>query len=56
MKKVLVAGATGQLGREVVSEFERRGYWVRGLVRDRSRVGPLEGKIDDISLGDVLQP
>jgi uncharacterized protein YbjT (DUF2867 family) len=56
VKKVLVAGATGQLGREVVSEFQRRGFWVRGLVRDRSRVGPLEGKIDDIALGDVLQP
>jgi uncharacterized protein YbjT (DUF2867 family) len=42
-KKVLVAGASGYLGRYVVSEFAGRGYAVRSLVRDRERlsgVGP----------------
>jgi len=33
MKKVLVAGATGYLGRFVVQEFKKRGYWVRALAR-----------------------
>ncbi|NTV02127.1 MAG: SDR family oxidoreductase [Chlorobiaceae bacterium] len=42
-QKVLVAGASGYLGRYVVSEFAGRGYAVRALVRDRNRlsgVGP----------------
>lgn len=56
MKKVLVAGATGKLGREVVAEFERRGFWVRALVRKRDRLGPIADTIDDIVIGDVLQP
>jgi len=33
MKKVLVAGSTGYIGRYVVQEFKNRGYWVRALVR-----------------------
>jgi uncharacterized protein YbjT (DUF2867 family) len=42
-QKVLVAGASGYLGRYVVSEFAGRGYAVRALVRNRERlsgVGP----------------
>ena len=31
MKRVLVAGATGYLGRFVTREFKSRGYWVRAL-------------------------
>ena len=41
--KVLVAGASGYLGKYVVSEFARRGYVIRALVRNRERlsgVGP----------------
>lgn len=56
MKKVLVAGATGQLGREVAAEFERRGFWVRALVRNRDRLGPIAESLDEIVIGDVLQP
>ena len=36
--KVLVAGASGYLGRYVVSEFAGRGYAVRALVRDKERL------------------
>lgn len=56
MKRVLVAGATGQLGREVAYEFERRGYWVRALVRDRAKLGPLEERVDDVVVADVTRP
>jgi uncharacterized protein YbjT (DUF2867 family) len=35
--RILVAGATGYLGRHVVAEVGRRGHHVRALVRDRSR-------------------
>ncbi|MBW2364782.1 MAG: NmrA family NAD(P)-binding protein, partial [Deltaproteobacteria bacterium] len=34
MQKVIVAGATGYLGRFVVQEFKKRGYWVRALARN----------------------
>ena len=37
MQKVLVAGATGQLGRHVVRELKQRGYSVRVLARDLAR-------------------
>ncbi len=63
MKKVLVAGATGYLGKYVTREFKRRGYWVRVLVRRKSlrkldEVGPfLEPAIrkyaDDVFVGEV---
>ncbi|MDX2381840.1 MAG: NmrA family NAD(P)-binding protein, partial [Acidimicrobiia bacterium] len=31
--RVLVAGATGYLGKFVVQAFKERGYWVRALTR-----------------------
>lgn len=37
MSRVLVAGATGYLGRHIVAELARRGHQVRAIVRDRSR-------------------
>lgn len=36
--RVLVAGATGQLGRRVVAELQRRGHHVRALGRDAARL------------------
>jgi uncharacterized protein YbjT (DUF2867 family) len=62
--KVLVAGATGYLGRFVVREFKQRGYWVRALARNPERLaepGPflapaVRGQIDDLFLGQVTRP
>jgi len=52
MKKVLVAGASGYLGRYVASEFKARGFSVRALVRTPEKLasaGPnLEPAIADI--------
>ena len=64
MRKVLVAGSTGYLGKFVVREFKERGYWVRALTRNSEKLeqtGPfLEpsvlGKIDDIFIGEVTKP
>jgi len=64
MQKVLVAGATGYLGRFVVQEFSRRGYWVRALVRNPKKVeqiGPfLEpaviDQINEVFTGQVTRP
>lgn len=41
MKTVLIAGATGYLGRHLCAEYTRRGWYVVALVRDAGRAGPL---------------
>lgn len=56
MKKVLVAGATGQLGRYVCRESKRRGYWVRALVRDEKKLGDVRDAVDDVFVGDLTRP
>lgn len=64
MARVLVAGATGYLGRYVVAELHSRGYLVRAVVRDRDRArreGPwgspsLDGLVDEWALGNVTDP
>ncbi|NTV67434.1 MAG: SDR family oxidoreductase [Chlorobaculum sp.] len=64
MKKVLVAGSTGYIGRYVVQEFKNRGYWVRALVRNPDKInkpGPhLEPAFDHLAdeffIGDATTP
>ena len=61
---VLVAGATGYLGRYVVREFKRWGYRVRVLARNPQRLsepGPflapaVRDCIDDLFVGEVTKP
>lgn len=53
---VLVAGATGTLGPEVVRELHARGFRVRVLTRSRDRAERLLPYVDEISVGDALQP
>ena len=63
IKKVLIAGATGYLGKYVTKEFKKRGYWVRILVRRKSlkkleEVGPflqpsIQQYVDDIFIGEI---
>ena len=63
-KTVLVAGATGYLGRFIVAELHRRGYKVRAITRSRERAvspGPwdspsLDGLVDDWAVGEVTNP
>jgi uncharacterized protein YbjT (DUF2867 family) len=63
-KKVLVAGASGYLGRYAVKEFKDRGYTVRALVRNPDKIktpGPhgepvVYDMIDEIVIGDVTNP
>jgi uncharacterized protein YbjT (DUF2867 family) len=50
--KVLVTGATGSIGREVVAEALRCGHQVRALVHSRAAVthaGPIEVVVGDLS-------
>ena len=63
--RVLVAGATGYLGKHVVRAFKQRGFWVRVLARDRDRLlspGPFtapaltDDDFDDVFIGELTDP
>lgn len=64
MDTVVVAGATGYLGRHIVAELHARGYMVRAVVRSRNRAeqpGPygapsLAGMATDWVEGEVTDP
>ncbi|EAY26285.1 SDR family oxidoreductase [Microscilla marina] len=64
MKKVLVAGATGYLGKYVVQTLKQQGYWVRALVRNQKKLSQT-GKfgepavahfVDDVFVGEITRP
>ena len=63
MKKVLVAGGTGYLGRYVVKELKQRGDWVRALARHPEKLkvtGPflepaVADLVDDVFVGEVTK-
>ncbi len=52
---VLVAGATGGTGRQVVSELNAAGYKVRALVRDADSARAVLGESVEYATGDVRQ-
>ena len=64
MKRVLVAGATGYLGRFVAREFKRRGYYVRVLARTPEKLGQqgpflepsISDAVDEVFAGEVTKP
>ncbi len=64
MQKVLVAGATGYLGRFVVQEFKKRGYWVRALARNPKKLEKtgrflepaVKDQTDEVFVGEVTKP
>jgi len=65
VKRVLVAGATGYLGKFAVRAFKEQGYYVRVLTRSEERLhepGPFtapaltKGDYDDIFVGEVSKP
>jgi len=56
MKKVLIAGATGYLGRYVVKELKKQGNWVRALARNSNKLKDLREQIDEVFEGEVTKP
>jgi uncharacterized protein YbjT (DUF2867 family) len=65
IKRVVIAGATGYLGKYAVREFKRQGYYVRILTRSEARLyepGPFtapaltEDDFDDVFVGEITQP
>ena len=56
MKKVLVAGATGYLGRYLVKELKNQNYWVRTLARNVKKLDDLKEHIDEVFEVEVTKP
>ncbi|MEH6610753.1 MAG: SDR family oxidoreductase [Halioglobus sp.] len=65
LKRVLVAGATGYLGKFLVKAFKEQGYYVRVLTRNEDRLheaGPFtapaltKNDYDDVFVGEVSRP
>ena len=52
MKRILLAGASGQLGRHVIRELAQSGYAVRAITRDRNRL--LNTPADEIHETDLF--
>jgi uncharacterized protein YbjT (DUF2867 family) len=53
--KVLVTGATGRVGSEVVKSLLQRGVDVRALTRKQPKPGTFPGAVE-IALGDLSDP
>ena len=64
MKRILVAGASGYIGRYAAQAFKQRGWFVRAFVQDSEKLkrpGPfgepaLDGLADEIVTGDATKP
>lgn len=64
MKRVLIAGATGYLGKYVVKAFKNQGFYTKVLVRNPNRLnqpGSFQGAsiakdVDEMIVGDVTIP
>jgi uncharacterized protein YbjT (DUF2867 family) len=53
---ILVTGATGKVGREVVRQLAAEGFPVRALVRSAERADDLAGPGVELSVGDLEKP
>lgn len=51
--RVLVAGATGYIGRHIVQALHDAGYRVRALVRNEAKLAPVAAACDEVVVGDV---
>lgn len=50
---ILVTGATGFVGRNIVNELDQAGYAVRALARPGADTTPIAGRIAEMAAGDV---
>ncbi|MFB7371112.1 NAD(P)H-binding protein [Streptomyces sp. NPDC056222] len=55
-QKVLVSGATGTVGRQVVAELLARGHAVRALTRDADKARTVLPESVEIAVGDLTDP
>ncbi len=56
MKKVLVTGATGYLGRYLIKELKQQNYYVRALARNAEKLEGLKEHIDEVFEAEVTNP
>jgi len=56
MGVILVAGATGGVGKRVVEKLLAQGYHVRSLVRDIDKARTILGNEADLVVGDITKP
>ena len=56
MKKLLVTGATGNVGSRVVQELQERGVPVRAFVRDHGKAQTMPGDGVELAVGDFGDP
>ncbi|AOP33073.1 hypothetical protein A0128_03885 [Leptospira tipperaryensis] len=56
MDRILVVGATGSLGKFVMEELRKQGYWIRVLSRSPIKLKFLNGMFDESVLGDLFDP
>ncbi|WP_020579334.1 SDR family oxidoreductase [Actinopolymorpha alba] len=54
-RTVVVAGATGYIGRHVARVLHARGYRVRALARDPRRLEPIRDACDEVFIGEATQ-
>lgn len=52
-RRVLVAGATGYLGRFVAREFKARGHFVRALARSPQKLDDIKHELDEVVYGEI---
>ncbi|WP_187264078.1 SDR family oxidoreductase [Pontibacter beigongshangensis] len=53
MKKILLAGATGNLGKHLFQELKQQGYYVKVLARSKERAAALSPAPDEILIADA---
>ena len=53
---ILVSGATGTSGKEIVLQFANHGISVKALVRDMAKAAPFRGKCVHVEIGDLNKP
>jgi uncharacterized protein YbjT (DUF2867 family) len=53
---IVIAGATGYLGRYLVKSAHSRGYRVRALVRSEARLGDARPRCDEVFVGEATKP
>lgn len=56
MKKVLVIGATGGLGKKVVEELKKRKYFIRALATSEESSNQIKSLVDEVVIADASQP
>lgn len=54
MQKVLVAGASGTLGKSIIAQLKKKGYYVRALTRNAANIP--KGKANRKYVGDATDP